>query len=560
MHGPSKPEGQTVTADLVILNARVLTMDETAPRAEAVAIAGNRILALGGNAEMRGLAGRATRLVDARGGTLLPGFVESHVHLFSGAYGQTLLQLAEVRGHDAMLAAVRAFAAARPAEGLLFAQGADYEILGRGTQLDRHVLDRMCPDRPLAVMAYDFHTLFANTAALTAAGLLHGRNLPVGNEVVMGPDGHATGELREKFAILPVLALRTSGGREMLGMSGVEPPVAPTPAEWREDVDVLKAGLRFCAARGITSMHNMDGNRHLLELLRTIDDEGDLIARVSVPFHYTREMSLSELDRASGMARDFTGDRLTSNRVKIFIDGVIESGTAAMLEDYADRPGHRGEPIFDAASFAEAAIEIDRRGMQIAVHAIGDAAVRIALDGFQAAQAANGARDSRHRIEHIEMIDPSDIARLAELGVIASVQPLHAQQGESPTTRSIGPDRLHHAYAWRQLHEAGALVAFSSDWPIVPIDPLLGIQTALTRQPHLSGLPDQRLPLPEVLRAFTRNGAHAGFMEDRTGMIRAGMLADLVLLSGDIEATPPDEIAGLGIALTLCDGRITHEA
>lgn len=547
-------------ADLVILNARVLTMDDHAPQAEAVAIAANRILALGRNEDIRHLAGPATRLVDAAGGTLLPGFVESHVHLFSGAYGQTLLQLAGVRGFEAMSAAVRAFAAAKPAEGLLFAQGADYEILGPGTPLDRHALDRMCPDRPLAVMAYDFHTLFANTAALSAAGLLQGRDLPVGNEVVMAPDGLATGELREKFALLPVLALRTSGGREMLGMSGIEPTPPPTATEWREDVDVLKAGLRFCASKGITSMHNMDGNRHLLDLLRTVENEGALLARVSVPFHYTRDMALSELDRASAMARDFTGDRLTSNRVKIFIDGVIESGTAAMLEDYADRPGHRGEPIFDAASFAEAAIEIDRRGMQIAVHAIGDAAVRIALDGYEAARRANGARDSRHRIEHVEMIHPSDISRFAELGVMASVQPLHAPQGESPTTRSIGPDRAAWAYAWRNLHAAGAMVAFSSDWPIVPVDPLLGIQTALTRQPHLPGLPDQRLPLTEVLKAFTCRGAHAGFMEDRIGMIRPGMLADLVLLSGDIETTPPDEIAGLGIALTLCDGRITHEA
>ena len=549
-----------MTADIVILNASVLTMDDAAPRAGAVAVRGNRILAVGDTASIRAVAGQGARVIDAKGATLLPGFVESHLHLFSGAYGQTLLQLADVQGHDALQAAVRAFAATKPHEGLLFAQGADYEILGQGTRLDRHVLDGMCPDRPLAVMAYDFHTLFANTAALTAAGLLHGRDLPVGSEVVMGVDGLATGELREKFALLPVLDLRTSGGREMLGMSGIEPLVPPTPAEWREDVQVLKAGLRFCASKGITSMHNMDGNRHLLELLRTVEEDGDLIARVSVPFHYTRDMPLSELDRASRMAADFTGERLTSNRVKIFIDGVIESGTAAMLADYSDRPGRKGELIFDAASFAEAAVEIDRRGMQIAVHAIGDAAVRIALDGYQAARAANGPRDSRHRIEHIEVIDPTDIPRLAELGVIASVQPLHAPQGENPTTRGIGPDRARHAYPWRDLHQAGALVAFSSDWPIVPVDPLLGIQTALVRQPHLPGLPDQRLGLMDVLKAFTCNGAYAGFMEAHSGTIRAGMLADLVLLGGDIEATPPDQIADMGIALTLCDGRITHEA
>ncbi len=318
--------------------------------------------------------------------------------------------------------------------------------------------------------------------------------------------------------------------------------------------------MRFLASKGITSIHNMDGNRHLLDLLRDVEKQGGLLARTSAPFHLTREMPLSELERASAMTRDFTGETLTCGRVKIFIDGVIESGTAAMLSDYADRAGHRGEPIFDAASFAEAAIEADRRGLQIAVHAIGDAAVRIALDGYEAARAANGPRDSRHRIEHIEMIDPADISRFAELGVVASVQPLHAPVGETPTTRSIGADRAPHAYAWRMLAEAGATVAFSSDWPIVPVDPLLGIQTALMRKPHLEGLPDQRLALQQVLEAFTCNGAYAGHREHDTGCLKPGMLADLVLLSGDIETTAPEEIASLGISITVCDGRITHEA
>lgn len=545
-------------ADMVILNARV--MDEAAPRASAIAVRGQRLVRVGADADIRPLIGPATRVIDAGGGTLLPGFVESHLHLFSGAWGQSFLQLSTVTGFDALSQAVRAFAAAKPDEGLLLAQGADYEILGAGNRLDRHALDAMCADRPLAVMAYDFHTMFANTAALTAAGLLQGRALPVGNKVVMGADGFATGELREKLALLPVMALRTSGGREMLGMTGVEPATPPTPAEWQEDVEMLKKGLNFCASKGITSVHNMDGNRHLLELLTRVDQEGALAARVSVPFHLTRAMDLSELHCARAMAADFTGDRISSNRVKIFIDGVIESGTAAMLDDYTDHPAHRGEPIFDAAAFAKAAVAIDAMGMQIAVHAIGDAAVRIALDGYQAAQSANGTRDSRHRIEHIEMIDPADIPRLAELGVIASVQPLHAPQGESATTRSIGPNRAAQAYSWAALHRAGARIAFSSDWPIVPIDPLLGIQTALTRQPHLAGLPDHRLALPEVLKAFTSTGAYVGFMEDRTGTLKSGHYADLVLLGGDIETTPPDQIGAMTITLTLCDGRITHEA
>ena len=549
-----------MNADLILTNARVLTMDPDNPRASAVAIAGDRILAVGDDEAMRALSGPATRVIDAGGATLLPGFVESHLHLFSGAYGETLLQLAGVTGFDALKRAVEDFAAANPDAALLFAQGADYALLGPGRTPDRHALDAICPDRPLIVMAYDFHSAFANTAALKAAGLLQGRALPHGNAVVMGEDGLATGELHEKHAFLPVLDLRTTGGREMLGMSGIEPPVPPTPKERADDRAFLKLGLRHAARHGITSMHNMDGNRYMLEVLREIEAEGDLIARVRVPFHLTPEMDLSKLDRASAMTRDFTSPKLGSGYVKMFLDGVIESGTAAMLAPYANRPGHRGDTLFTREAFLAAATEADRRGLQIAVHAIGDAAVRLALDGYEAAATANGPRDRRNRIEHIELIAPEDVPRLAELGVVASMQPPHAPQGESGTTEGIGPDRARYAYVWRDLFDTGAVVAFSSDWPIVPISPLAGIQAAMLRENWIDGLPDQRLDLLDVLAAYTRNGAYVGFMDTETGSLRAGMKADLALLSGDIEATPPDEIAQMHVALTICDGAVTHEA
>jgi predicted amidohydrolase YtcJ len=548
-----------MTPSLILYNARILTMDPRRARASAVAVAGDRILAVG-EEELRALAGPGTRLIDAGGATLLPGFVESHLHLFSGAYGMTHMQLGGVQGLDALRGAVAEFAAANPDAALLFGQGADYALLGPDLALDRHVLDQVCPDRPLAVMAYDFHTLFANTAALKAAGLLQGRDLPPGNEVVMGPDGCATGELREKLALLPVLELRNTGGREMLGMSGIEPPVPPTEAERQEDRAALKLGLRHAAQHGITAMHNMDGNRYLLELLQDLQGAGALTARVKVPFHLTPEMDLSELERASAMTRDFCTDKLSSGLVKMFLDGVIESGTAAMLHPYANRPGHRGETLFTPEHFHAAAIEADRRGLQIAVHAIGDAAVRLALDGYAAAAAANGPRDSRHRIEHVEMIHPEDIPRFAALGVTASMQPPHAPVGESGTTAGIGPERARHAYAWRSIVGTGADFAFSSDWPIVPISPLAGIEAAMTREPWLPGLPDQRLSLHQVLEAYTIRGARVGHMDHITGRIAPGMKADLVLLSGDIEATPHDEIGAMGIRLTLCDGEITHEA
>ena len=547
-----------MTADLILHNARALTMDPVRPRAQSVAIGADRILACGDDAVVLALAGPQTRLIDCRGATLLPGFVESHLHLFSGAYGQTLLQLAGVRGIDALGQAVAAFAAANPEAALLFGQGADYTLLGEGHRLDRHALDRVCRDRPLALMAYDFHTLFANTAALRAAGLLHGRSLPPGNQVVMGPDGLATGELREKLALMPVLELRDIGGREMLGMSGLEPPVPPSVAERAEDLRVLRLGLAHAARHGITSMHNMDGNRYLLELLDCLRQDGTLSARVKVPFHLTPEMPLSNLDRASAMARDFDGPMLTSGLVKMFLDGVIESGTAALLDDYTNRPGHRGETLFTPDHFRTAVIEADRRGLQIAVHAIGDAAVRLALDSYAAAAVVNGPRDRRHRIEHAEVVHPDDLHRFAALGVIASMQPPHAPTGCNGTTDGIGPARAPHAYAWRDLVDAGAEYAFSSDWPIAPLSPLSGIQAAMTRQGWLPDLPDQRLTLHEVLEAYTWRGAHAGFHEGLTGRLITGLKADLTLLDGDIEAVEPESIGAMQVVLTICDGNITH--
>ena len=548
-----------MTPTFIFTNGSVLTMDPANPRATAVAVVGDRIEAVGSDAEVAALAGPETRVIDAGGRTLLPGFVESHVHLFMGGYNETVIRADRVSGKAALTAAVRDYAEAHPDLTLLLGQGAGYAIISADQPLDRHVLDEICPDRPLMIMAYDFHTAWANTAALKAAGLLDGRDLPRGNAVVMGADGKATGELQEKLAMLPVMDLRNVGGRESLGMSGIEPPVPPTDKDRAEDRETLKVGLRHAARHGITSLHNMDGNRYMLDILREIAAEDALIARVRVPFHLTAEMPLSELDRASAMTRDFTGDTLCCGVVKIFLDGVIASGTAAMLAPYANRPGHTGDLLFTPDNFIAAAVEIDRRGMQIAIHAIGDAAVRLALDGYEAAAKANGPRDRRHRIEHVEMLHPDDLGRFAKLGVVASMQPPHAPVQEDETTQGIGPDRAALAYAWRSIAETGAKVAFSSDWPIVPISPLAGIAAALTRTNWIAGLPDQRLDLHDVLAAYTRNGAYVGYAEEVTGIIRPGMKADLALLSGDIEATAPDQIGAMDVDLTLFNGTVTHE-
>lgn len=547
-----------MTPHLILTNARVLTMDPAHPRAEAIALAGERIAAIGTRAEIEALAGPGTEVFDCNGATLMPGFVESHLHLVLGGTELAHLQLTHVHGETALAKAFRDFAAKNPDQPLLMAQGGDYAILDH--PMTRHDLDRIIADRPIAITAHDHHTVWANTAALTAAGILHGGKTPPGHEIVMGADGTATGELREFEAFAPVVAL---GGESRLYLgiaTGGEPSPWPTEAEQAVDRAKTARGLAHAARQGITSMVNMDGNRYTLELLRGLQREGGLTARVKVPFHFKPHMELSELDRADEMTRDFDDDWLSCRFVKMFMDGVSDSRTAYMLHDYPGCPGHRSEPLFPAPRFNEIATEVDRRGMQIAVHAIGDAAVRTTIDGYEAARVANGPRDSRHRIEHIEMIDPADVPRLGALGITASIQPVHAPGAMDfalqPTLDTVGRDRWKDFFLCRTLAEAGAPIAFASDWPVTDISVLRGIGAAMTR-PTYEGTKDQRIPLADVLRAYTAAGAWAAHWEDLTGTLKPGLAADVVVLSGDIEATPHEEIAAMSVALTICGGRVT---
>jgi hypothetical protein len=549
-----------VQADMIVTNAKVLTMDEARPRAEAVAVAGGRILAVGTVAEVGALAGPDCRVIDAGGRTLLPGFVESHLHLVLGGAELTQLQLGGIEGFAALKAAFLDYAAAHPDRALLMAQGAAYEVLDH--PVTRHDLDAVIADRPIAMMAPDHHTLWANTAALSAAGLLHGAAMPHGHEVVMGGDGTATGELREFEAFGPVLALGGEAHLQLGIATGGEPEPWPDAAMRAADKDKIAAGLAHCAAAGVTSMVNMDGNRYTCVLLSEMLDEGRLIARVRVPFHFKPQMRLEALDRASAMTAEFDGDWLRSGFVKMFMDGVVDSRTAYMLNDYPGVPGHRAEPLFEPERFKAICAEIDRRGLQIAVHAIGDGAVRVTIDGYEAAQMANGRRDSRHRIEHIELIDRADVPRLGALGITASVQPPHppgAMDFPMSTMEHVFPrDRWRDAYLWKTLADHGAPLAFASDWPVTDVSVMRGIQAALTRVPY-AGCQDERVGLMEVLHAYTAGGAWAAHLEDVTGTLRPGLAADLVLIDGDIEAIPHDRLGRTGIAMTMAGGRITHQ-
>lgn len=545
---------------MIVTNGRVLTMDPARPRAEAVALAGGKVLAVGTAEEVGVLAGPGCRVIDVGGRTVLPGFVESHLHLVLGGAELTNLQLADVMGFADLKAAFLRFAAANPDRPLLMAQGAAYEVLDR--PVTRQDLDAIIADRPIAMMAPDHHTVWANTAALRAAGLLNGAEMPHGHVVVMAEDGTASGELREFEAFGPILALGGAAHLQLGIATGGEPDPWPDAAQRAADKEKVAAGLAHCAAHGVTTMINMDGNLYTCALLAEMQAEGRLTARVRVPFHFKPHMDLDALDRATVMTEAHDDDWLRAGMVKMFMDGVVDSRTAYMLQDY---PGtaERGEPLFSPAAFDAICIEADRRGFQIAVHAIGDAAVRQTIDGYEAAQRANGRRDSRHRIEHIELIDRADVPRLGALGITASVQPPHAPGAMdfplSTMEHVFHRDRWRDAYLTRTLADHGAPLAFASDWPVTDVNVMRGIQAALTRVPF-DGAGDERVGLMEILHAYTAGGAWAGHWEDVTGTLRPGLAGDLVVIDGDVEALAAERVGATGIALTVAGGRVTHDS
>ncbi|MGC3938485.1 amidohydrolase [Roseobacter sp. EG26] len=554
--------------DIIIHNGVLMTFDDARPSAQALAIADGQITALGSDADVLALAGDATIRINAHGGTVLPGFIDSHVHLFGGSVELDCLDLYGVEGLDAMCAAIRPYAEANPGDDLVFCVMADYGILGTGKTPTRQDLDQILSDRPLAMFAPDHHTIWANTAALETTGLLPGGTVDAGSEIVMGDDGLASGELLEPGAYSPILALTRHGGREMLGLTTGKDPVPPaTLAQRTMDKDVLARGLAHCAAQGITGLHLMDGNTYQLELLSELEAEGRLLCRCHVPFHMKGTDPLERLTTEAPVMRDrFQGDMVRCSHVKMFIDGVMESGTALMLEPYPGAlgaNGNTGDEVFTQDHFVACCIEADRLGFQIAVHAVGDAGVRRTIDAFEAAQHHNGRRDSRHRIEHIEVIHPDDIPRLADLGIVASLQPGHAPTGHffppGSEDQYLHPHQIAGAFAWQSIRKAGARVIFSTDWPVIPVDVMPNIRAAIAPLDLGPEWVDQSQSLEETLASYTRDNAWVEFNERNKGKLKVGMLADVVVMSHDLTTLAAEEITTAFACVTICDGQITYQ-
>lgn len=544
---PGPTGNQEQIADLLIVNGKVFAADDAGTTAEAVAVRGNTILRLGTTAELSALRGPETRVVDAGGGSVLPGFNDSHVHFVSGGFALADVDLAGLTTLREVQAAIAAFAGSHPGDGWLLGRGWLYAPFPGGSPT-RAQLDEIVPDRPALMRCYDGHSIWVNSRALALAGITRDTPNPPNGEIVRDPKtGEPTGHLKEAAAGLVSKALP-----------------APTDADRRA---AIKAAVAHAHQFGVTSIQNAGGSIEEMALYEAAKRDGELMVRASLAFSADAATTEADADRMVETSQRLGDDpTVHSGIVKMFADGVIESRTAAMLAPYESSTSS-GAPNLTAEELDRVVAMLDRRGLQIQIHAIGDRAIRMSLDALERAAAVNPApaRGRRHRIEHIEAIAEDDIARFAKLGIIASQQPMHVALGDmnqvkpsGPWPDNIGPERFSRAWAWQRIAAGGARLAFGSDWPVATLEAGQGIWLAATRVTLPGGTP-QAMPMADVIRAYTSAAAYASFDDQRKGTLAPGMLADIVVLATDILAHPPQTATAVKVTTTVFDGKVVYE-
>jgi predicted amidohydrolase YtcJ len=528
--------------DLIIVNGKVFTGEESL--AEAVAVQGNKVLRVGTNREIQRLARAQTTVIDAKGGSVLPGFNDAHVHMMSGGLSLDQVSLSEATTLESVKETLKAWADANPTHDWIRGRGWLYAPFGDGLPT-RQMLDQLVPDRPAYLVSYDGHTGWANTAALQRAGITRVTDAPVNGTIVKDVRGEPTGVLKEAAMSLMSQAM-------------------PVPSR-DEKLAALRAAVVEANRVGITSVQNAGGSTDDLGLYDELRKRGELTVRVYQALTVDPAATAADLDQLDRARDQFQDDPLLkTGAVKLMADGVVETQTAAMLEPYAGTD-ERGELRASAADFSRLVTELDARGWQVMAHAIGDAAIREVLDAYEAARLANPPpeRGRRHRVEHIETPDPEDVPRFGALGVVASVQPAHGLPPDpaGPWASNLGPERTARGWMSGSLARSGAPLAYGSDWPVVSLDPLRGIFVAVNRtsfegQPEGGWMPEERLSLREAIRAFTSGAAWASFDEQRKGTLERDMLADIVILSSDIFSLPPDRLLEAEVVMTIMDGKV----
>ena len=531
---------------LAVVNARLWTGDQAAPWAEALAVSGERLIAVGTNADIRRLASTVTP-IDAGGRLVLPGFIDAHVHFLEGGLRLASVQLRDARSRDEFVNRIRAFAATVPAGTWITGGDWDHSLWG-GELPSRDWIDPVTPNHPVWINRLDGHMNLANSAALKAAGVTRATSDVAGGEIVRRADGEPTGLLKDN-----ALAL----------VDKVAPP--PSPEMRRRAVT---AAMRYVAERGVTTVHDMSTSAAWddMALYADMRKANALQTRIySVVPLAQWERLRDVVARGEYGGADGRGDEwLRVGGLKGFVDGSLGSHTAAFNEPFTDMPNDRGLLVNTPADLYRWISGADKAGLHVMVHAIGDRANRLLLDTFERVATENGARDRRFRIEHAQHVAPSDIPRFVALNVIASMQPYHAIDDGRWAEKYIG-DRIKTTYAFRSLLDARATIAFGSDWFVAPPTPLEGIYAAVTRR-TLDGknttgwVPQQKITVEEAVRAYTANAAYASFDESRKGILSKGWLADFVMLDRNIFEIPPEEIGAVRVRMTAVGGRPVFDA
>ena len=549
LNGCQRKKSSSEKADLVIRNARVYTVDPQRPWAQAVAVKGDRILWVGDEAGIAEHVGSATRVLDAGGKMVLPGFIDSHFHVLLGGnpdvlrieHGNSLLEIQEQ---------VRNFAQQRPKLSWIEVEGWNYSAFPHGTLPTAKDLEGLTGGRPAFLVAYDYHTIWMNREAMREFGITRKTDKVIfAEKVEKDAKGEPTGILTG------------------FGSTGLS---EEAEAELRKHLPSHAAGqvergvqwnMSQAVKAGITTIVDPQSYPEDLKIFEKLRDEGKLPARLQVALFHRRGTPEAMLQKFDEARRKYNDDRLRVAAVKLYIDDVIEPHTAALLEPYADRPNTRGELDYPPEEFKQVVARLDRWKFQVFIHSIGDRGIRTALDAIEYAEKQNGPRDRRDELVHIECLNEKDIPRFKQLGVIACMQPRHcAPDITGQWAKAVGPRRWKYAWAFRSLGDSGATLAFGSDWNVAEMEPLIGIYTALTRKgldgkPQGGWVPEQTIDLETAIRGYTINGAYANFMEQNRGSITPGKYADLVMISDDLFKIPADKIKDARVEWTMVGGK-----
>lgn len=524
---------------LAVVNARIWTGNAQRPWAEAIAARGDRIAAVGSSAEIRKMTGASTRVIDAHGQMLVPGFNDSHVHIISAGRGLSSVKLRDASTPAEFISRIKAYAKTIP-KGAWITDGDWDHTLWGGELPARQWIDSVTPDNPVWVSRLDGHMSLANSAALAAAHVTRATKDVDGGLIVRDAKGEPTGLLKDNA-------------------QGLVDDSMPDPPEAVADRD-FDAAMHFLAERGVTSAQNMGGSWYDNAVFERAHKAGRMITRI----YSVVPLATWEQLRDTVAARGHGDEWVRIGGLKGFVDGSLGSHTAAMLQPYDDAPRDTGLFVTPPESLYARTLGADRAGLHVMVHAIGDRAIRVQLDNYERVEKEDGPKDRRFRIEHAQHIAPSDIPRFAKLGVIASMQPYHEMDDGRWAEPIIGHERSKTTYAFKSILDSGARLAFGSDWSVAPPTPIEGIYGAVTRETldgkHPGGwIPEQKISVEDALRAYTSGAAYASFEEKIKGTLERDKLADFVLIDKDLTAIPAEEIKSAKVMMTVVGGKIVYE-